>query len=108
MLERARQYWTGDKPNEVYKRLPNSAAGTVMPAYIGLGFSLRGEQIGNALFGTLTSPDTFGNYGAGTTLFWVDPELDMTFVGLSTGVMNSDDNIERWQKLSDIAVSAAR
>ena len=31
----------------------------------------------------------------------------MTFVGLSTGVMNSDVNIERWQRLSDIAVSAA-
>jgi hypothetical protein len=31
----------------------------------------------------------------------------MTFVGLATGVMNSDVNIERWQRLSDIAVSAA-
>ena len=107
LLERARQNWTGDKPNEVYKRLAATRGWQVMPAYIGLGFSLRGEQIGNTLFGTLTSPQTFGNYGAGTTIFWVDPELDMTFVALCTGVMTSGDNIERWQKLSDIAVSAA-
>jgi len=59
------------------------------------------------LFGTLTSPQTYGQHGAGTTIFWVDPVLEMTFVGLSTGVMNSDVNIKRWQRLSDIAVSAA-
>ncbi|HEX7416811.1 MAG TPA: serine hydrolase domain-containing protein, partial [Steroidobacteraceae bacterium] len=108
ILERSRQNWTGDKPNEVYKRLAETRGWQVMPAYIGLGFSLRGEAIGTTLFGTLTSPHTFGNYGAGTTIFWVDPELDMTFVALCTGVMNSGDNIERWQRLSDIAVSAAR
>lgn len=107
ILERARQCWTGDKPNEVYKRLAESRGWKVMPAYIGLGFSLRGEEIGNTLFGTLTSPHTFGNYGAGTTIFWVDPLLDLSFVALCTGVMTSGDNIERWQRLADIAVSAA-
>lgn len=108
LLERARLNWTGDKPNEVYKRMAAQKGWEVMPAYIGLGFSTRGELFGHTLFGTLTSPRTFGNYGAGTTLFWVDPELELTFVGLCTGVMTSPDNIDRWQKLSDIAVSAAR
>jgi CubicO group peptidase (beta-lactamase class C family) len=107
ILERARQCWTGDKPNEVYKRLYEARGWEVMPGYIGLGFSLRGEKIGNSLFGTLTSPNTFGNHGAGTTIFWVDPVLDMSFVGFTTGVMTSADNIERWQRLADIAVSAA-
>jgi CubicO group peptidase (beta-lactamase class C family) len=107
ILERSRQIWTGDKPNLVYANLAKQRGWTVMPAYIGLGFSLRGHAIGTTLFGTLASPHTFGNYGAGTTLFWVDPALDMSFVGLMTGVMNSGDNIERWQRLSDIAISAA-
>jgi CubicO group peptidase (beta-lactamase class C family) len=107
ILEKARQNWTGDKPNEVYKKLAESRGWQVMPAYIGLGFSLRGDVVGHSLFGTLTSPQTFGNYGAGTTIYWVDPKLDMTFVGLCTGVLNSGDNIERWQRLTDIAVSAA-
>jgi CubicO group peptidase (beta-lactamase class C family) len=107
ILALARRCWTGDKPNEVYKRLAASRGWTVLPAYIGLGFSLRGEQIGNTLFGTLSSAETFGNYGAGTTIFWVDPERDITFVGLCTGVMTSGDNIERWQRLADIVQSAA-
>jgi CubicO group peptidase (beta-lactamase class C family) len=107
MVRRAHHCWTGDKPNELYRKIFEGRGWEVLPAYIGLGFSLRGERMGHALFGTLTSPETFGNHGAGTTLFWVDPELDLTFVGLTTGVMNSDVNIERWQRLSDIAVAAA-
>lgn len=103
----ARQNWTGDKPNEVYKRLCVEHGWPIIPAYLGLGFPLRGETIGNHLYGTLTSPNTFGGYGAGTTIYWVDPELDLTFVGLCTGVMNSADNYLRWRRLSDIAVSAA-
>ena len=107
MVRRAHHCWTGDKPNELYRKIFEGRGWEVLPAYIGLGFSLRGDRMGHALFGTLTSPETFGNHGAGTTLFWVDPELDLTFVGLATGVMNSDVNIERWQRLSDIAVAAA-
>jgi CubicO group peptidase (beta-lactamase class C family) len=107
ILDRALRNWTGDKPNELLKRLALERGWEVIPASIGLGFPLRGAAMGNHLYGTLTSPKTFGGYGAGTTIFWVDPELDMTFVGLCTGVMTSGDNIERWQRLSDIAVSAA-
>jgi CubicO group peptidase (beta-lactamase class C family) len=107
ILQLARRNWSAEMPNEVYRRLANERGWKVMPAYIGLGFSLRGEAIGRHLFGTLTSPQTFGNYGAGTTLIWVDPELDITFVGLCTGVMTSADNIDRWQKLSDVVVAAA-
>jgi CubicO group peptidase (beta-lactamase class C family) len=107
MVARAHTCCTGDKPNELYRKIFEARGWEVLPAYIGLGFTLRGERMGHALFGTLTSPQTFGQHGAGTTIFWVDPVLDMTFVGLSTGVMNSDVNLERWQRLSDIAVSAA-
>ncbi len=107
ICKKARQNWTGDKPNEVYKRLCVEHGWPIIPAYLGLGFPLRGEAIGNHLYGTLTSPNTFGGYGAGTTIYWVDPELDLTFVGLCTGVLNSADNYLRWRRLSDIAVSAA-
>ena len=40
----------------------------------------------------------FGNYGAGTTLFWVDPERDITFACLSAGVMEHNANTRRFQK----------
>ena len=48
-----------------------------------------------------------GNYGAGSCVYWVDPELDMTFVSLTAGLLAQAPTIERFQQLSDIAVSAA-
>jgi CubicO group peptidase (beta-lactamase class C family) len=107
MLELATRNWTGDKPNELYKSVAINHGWEPYPAYIGLGFALRGEKVYPSLFGTLTSRRTFGNYGSGSTLFWVDPELDLTFVCLSAGVMQQAPNIERFQRLSDIAASAA-
>ena len=106
MLSLATQNWTGDKPNELYKAVAINHGWEPYPAYIGLGFCLRGETVCPNLFGTLTSPGTFGNYGSGSTLFWVDPETDLTFVYLSAGIMQQAPNIERFQRLSDIAASA--
>lgn len=107
MLDYVTQLHTGDKPNELYKALALGRGWQPYPAYIGIGFSLRGDAICQHQFGTLTSPRTFGNHGAGSTVLWVDPELDMTFVCLTTALMDEGDNIERFQRLADIAVSAA-
>jgi CubicO group peptidase (beta-lactamase class C family) len=106
-LERATCTHTGDLPNELYRTLAVGRGWEPYPAYLGIGFALRGERICHHQFGTLTSPRTFGNHGAGSTLFWVDPHRDMTFACLTSGVMDEGDNIERFQRLSDIAVSAA-
>jgi CubicO group peptidase (beta-lactamase class C family) len=107
MVRKARQCYTENKPNELYKTLAHKDQWEVSPGYIGLGFSLRGTKMTNHMFGTQTSAETFGNYGAGSTLFWVDPELDLTFVCLTTGLLSSNRNIVRFHKLADIAVSAA-
>lgn len=107
MIRKARQCYTGEKPNELYRMHAHKDEWEVSPGYIGLGFSLRGTKMTNHMFGTQTSPETFGNYGAGSTIFWVDPELDLTFVCLSTGLLASNANIVRYHKLADIAVSAA-
>ena len=106
MIGLATQNWTGDKPNELYKAVAINNGWEPYPAYIGLGFCLRGELVCPNLFGTLPSPGTYGNYGSGSTLFWVDPETDLTFVYLSAGIMQQAPNIERFQRLSDIAASA--
>jgi CubicO group peptidase (beta-lactamase class C family) len=58
------------------------------------------------VFGTLATPRTFGNYGAGTTLFWIDPVRDITFTCLSAGVMEHNANTRRFQKMADIIFSA--
>jgi CubicO group peptidase (beta-lactamase class C family) len=107
LVERARTIWTGDKPNEFYANGIRAAGGIAPPANIGLGFSVRGPQMGTTLFGTLASQSTFGAHGAGTTIFWVDPERDISFVGLMTGLMKTIDNLWRWERLSDIVNAAA-
>jgi len=106
MVRLARRNHTGDFPNELYKAAALRNGYEVPPAYLGLGFSVRGTKIVKHQFGTLTSPETFGNYGAGSTEFWIDPELDATFVGLTTGLLPQGPNIDRFQRLSDIVVSA--
>jgi CubicO group peptidase (beta-lactamase class C family) len=103
----ARTNWTGDMPNELYRTVALRAGYAVPPAALGLGFNLRGPGIHVHQMGTLTSPSTFGNYGAGSVLFWVDPELDLTFVALTAGLLPQADNIARFQRLSDLAVGAA-
>lgn len=107
LIDVATRNQTGDRPNELFKPLALSRGWEPAPAYLSIGFFLRGEAMCHHHFGTLTSPRTFGNFGAGSSLYWVDPERDMTFVLLSAGVMNEAENIERCQRLSDIAVSAA-
>jgi CubicO group peptidase (beta-lactamase class C family) len=106
-LALATRNWTGEKPNELTRTRYEQRGWLPEPAYMGLGFALRGTAICHHLFGTLASPGTFGNHGAGSTLYWIDPERDLSFVCLSAGVMDSLDNIERFQRLSDIALSAA-
>ena len=107
MLDLATRVHTGEHPNELYRTLALSRGWEPYPAYIGLGFCLRGERVCPHQFGTLSSPRTFGNHGAGSTLFWIDPRLGMTFVCLTAGIMDEGDNIQRFQRLSDIALSAA-
>ncbi|MDG2175839.1 MAG: serine hydrolase [Gammaproteobacteria bacterium] len=108
MIELATTNWTGDKPNELYKKIAINHGWEPYPAYIGLGFGLRGETVCPSIYGgTLSSPATFGNYGAGSTLIWVDPVWDISFACLTAGVMGPAVNIERFQRINDIVMSAA-
>ena len=106
MIRLARKVHTGDKPNELYRSVALRAGWVVPPANQGLGFQARGTGVFQHLYGQLASPETFGNYGAGSTMFWVDPEADVSFSFLSAGVMTQAANIERCGKLSDMALSA--
>src|ERR1700733_1556423 len=107
MIRLARRNWTGELHNEIYRAVALRAGYPPPPAYLGLGFSVRGDALVRHQFGTLTSPETFGNYGAGSTVFWIAPELDLTFVGLSAGLLPQAQNIDRYQRLSDMAAAAS-
>ena len=46
-----------------------------------------------------------GNYGAGSCVYWVDPELDMTFVSLTAGLLAQAPTIERFQPCDSMAMA---
>ncbi|UYP19581.1 beta-lactamase family protein [Rhodococcus sp. Z13] len=107
VVDQATTLQTGTMPNDLYAGIAASRGWETPPGNFGLGFSLSGTGSHASFFGPFTSPRTFGNYGAGSSLFWVDPELDMTFVFLSAGCMDEGDNVARFQKLSTMAAAAA-
>jgi len=106
VLDLATTNQTGDARNDLYARLAIANGWETLPAFIGLGFMLAGDGLAPNMFGTFPSPRTFGNYGAGSTLFWVDPVHDVTFVCLTAGVLAHAPNIERFHRLSDMVAAA--
>lgn len=106
VVDRATRNHTGNVPNNWWIPMAARRGWKVMPANLGLGFFIRGEGLHPSILGTLSSPTTFGNYGAGSTIYWVDPERELSFVCLTAGVMEESANIVRFQKLSDLAQSS--
>ncbi len=105
-IDFARKNHTGEKKNNVFTFVREYRGWNDWPAYLGLGFYLRGEALYPDHYGVLASPGTYGHVGVGSTMFWIDPERDMVFVGLTSGLMEESQSLERWQRLSDLAFSA--
>jgi len=106
MLELALSIHTGDEPNHIFDGMCEARGWDPFPAYLGLGFFLRGHGIFPMPFGATASSGTYGGLGAGSTMFWVDPRRDLVFVCLTTGVLEDSRNFERMQRLSDIVLTA--
>ncbi len=107
VLDQATRNQTGEMVNDLYGVIATERKWDVPPGNMGLGYALAGEGVHARFFGPFVSPRTFGSYGAGSSLFWVDPVSQVSFSFLSTGVMDEGDNVARFQKLSTIAASAA-
>lgn len=97
---------TGLKPNSLWNYARELRGWDEFPAYLGLSFFLRGEGIFPTYFGATASPGTFGGIGAGSTMFWVDPERDITFVCLTSGLLEESHSLDRFQRLSDLVHAA--
>ena len=107
-LAAAMRNHTGTLVNETWSYAIETRGWKPWPANLGLGFYLRGEGIQPSPFGTLASPGTFGGLGAGSTMFWVDPESDVSCVYLSTGLITDESyNTDRMQRISDLVHAAA-
>ena len=64
MLDLATKNHTGSMPNDIWNYAVESRGWPVFPAYLGLGFFLRGKGMHPTPFGSLASPRTFGGVGA--------------------------------------------
>ena len=106
VLDFATTNQTGDQINDLYGMVAMARKWDLPPGNMGLGMALAGTGTHARFFGPFVSPRTFGSYGAGSSLLWVDPVSDLSFCFLSSGVMDEGDNVARFQKLSTIAASA--
>lgn len=106
MIELATRNYTGTRRNELFDVILEMRGWDPWPAYLGLGFFIRGEELIPGPFGNLNSPRTFGGFGAGSTCFWIDPERDLTFAMLTSGLMEDSRHMERTQRLSDLVLAA--
>ncbi len=97
---------TGTEPNHLFDYMRELRGWDEFPAFLGLGFFVRGEGIFPMPFGLTASPRTFGGLGAGSTMFLVDPERELVFVCLTVGLVEESRNFDRLQRLSDLVFSA--
>lgn len=105
-IESIRVNRTGDEPNTLWAYAEAMRGWAPFPANLGYGFFLRGEGVFPTPFGLLASPGTFGGFGAGSTAFWIDPASDVSYVFLSSGLMEDSYSIERHMRLSDLVHAA--
>jgi CubicO group peptidase (beta-lactamase class C family) len=106
MIDYCARNHTGARRNVLFDSSAAHRHWELVPAYIGIGFFVRGEGVLPGPFGVLNSPNTFGGLGAGSTAFWVDPQRDMSFAFLSTGLLEDSYHIERVALLSDLLIGA--
>ncbi|HVZ45480.1 MAG TPA: serine hydrolase domain-containing protein [Ramlibacter sp.] len=97
---------TGDRPNSMFNSSRALHGMAPFPAYLGLGTFLRGEGIFPSHIAMLASPSSFGGWGLGSMGFWVDPERELTFVALTSGVMERIRNLLRFQALGDMVLAS--
>jgi CubicO group peptidase (beta-lactamase class C family) len=105
-VKQATTIQTGTLINDYYIPVMEEHGVKPLPANIGLDFQIRGEGVGPNQMGNLTSPRTFGKFGLGGMGFWVDPERDVTFVFLRSGLLEHFNDTASWQRLSDMAIAA--
>ncbi len=106
MIEYASRNQTGDLRMVLMEPILRSRNWLPTPAYIGLGFFVRGDGITQGPFGVLNSPHSIAGMGAGATAFWIDPQRNLSFTFLSTGLMEASRNQERLGILSDLVLAA--
>lgn len=107
IVDYAYQNHTGDKVNEFWDFNKESRDLAEFPANFSYGGGyVRGTGDHLSPFGLTSSPATFGAVGSGSTMWMVDPVRDLTFVFLSSGLLEGLHHFERMSRLADLALAS--
>ncbi|GAA4683455.1 serine hydrolase [Gordonia humi] len=107
MIDYAFQNHTGDKTNEFWDFNKQARDLAEFPANFTYGGGyVRGTGDYLTPFGATASPRTFGAVGSGSTMWMVDPVRDLTFVFLSSGLLEGLNHFLRLHRLADLALAA--
>ena len=102
LVDLATTIHTGDMEDRLIEPIRVAKQWPVAPANRGLGYWIRGTGIFPTYFGALASAGTFGHAGASSIMAWADPARELTFVGLTSGLIEEPRSIERWALFSDL------
>jgi CubicO group peptidase (beta-lactamase class C family) len=107
MVDYAYRNHTGDLSNEFWDFNKETRGIADFPANFSMGGGyVRGTGHFMTPLGQLASPSAFGSVGSGSTMWMVDPERELTFVFLSSGLLEGLHHFQRLQRLSDLVLGA--
>ncbi|WP_382306834.1 serine hydrolase domain-containing protein [Herbiconiux sp. UC225_62] len=107
MVSYAYQNHTGDMTNEFWDFNKEARGIAEFPANFSVGGGyVRGIGHFMTPLGQLASPSAFGSVGSGSTMWMVDPERELTFVFLSSGLLEGLHHFQRLQRVSDLVIAS--
>lgn len=107
LLHYATKNHCGDMPNAIFIPECDALHMAHLRANFGLhGGYVRGEGHLLNVAGYTASPQAFSGMGGGSTMWMVDPVLELTTVFLSAGFIEGLAHLIRLAKLNDLAISA--
>lgn len=106
MLDFCTRNHTGDQRNVLFDIWFGVRHWIEYPASIGCGFFVRGAGNLPGPFSPMNSARSFGGFGAGSTGFTIDPQRDLSFAFLSTGLMEDSYHFERMGVMQGLVLAA--
>ena len=105
-LDLATRNHTGTMPNDIWDYAVEARGWPVFPAYLGLGFFLRGKGFHPTPFGSLASAAHLRRCRRGIDHVLRRSGTELSFAFLSTGLMEESRSTERHQRLADLVFAA--